>query len=261
MMLGIYLILGIFAGIMSGLFGIGGGVVIVPALASIFSHHQVIPADAAMHLAIGTSLATMVVAASSSMYAHHKRGAVRWRMVLKMTPLLGLGAVVGAMIAHDIPSHYLKIFFGVFLLFIGFRIFFGNQEVKGPAMSSMIFFGMSFLIGLLSSVLGVGGGTLLVPFLLRCHLEMHEATGTSVACGVVVAFIATMSFMVTGLIAGVHLPWSTGYIYWPAFLGVAVAGLLFAPLGAMAAHKLPAVFLKRTFAIFLWVMAVDMLFA
>lgn len=259
-MFGIYLVLGAFAGLMSGLLGIGGGVVVVPALLTIFAHSADIPSGVAMKLAVGTSLATIVVAASSSMLAHHKRGAVRWSFVWRMIPWLGLGSIVGVVIARYLPSTYLKILFSLFLLLISLRLLINKRSTPvGKPVSPLIFCVVSFLIGNLSSILGVGGGVLLVPFLLRCNLEMHEATGTSVACGALVALIATVSFMIAGNWAGLDLPHSTGYIYWPAFWGVAVAGLVFAPLGAMLAHKLSTKILQRVFALFLLIMALDLL--
>ncbi len=260
-MLGIYLVLGAFAGMMSGLFGIGGGVVIIPALATIFLHHTDIPMADIMQMAVGTSLATIVVTSTSSMYAHHKHSAVVWPQVQKMVLWLMLGAVIGAGVAHFLPSRWLKDIFSVFLAVVSLRMFFPGEQKESAAPLALIKVRISSVaIGILSSILGVGGGTLLVPFLLHCQLDMRQATGTSVACGFAVGSVATICFMVTGLFAGLHIPWSTGYIYWPAFLGIAFASLAFAPMGASLAHKLPKKMLQKIFATFLLIMAVDMMF-
>lgn len=260
-MFDIYLVIGAFAGIMAGLFGIGGGVVIIPALATIFIHHVLIPPAYVMQMAVGTSLATVIITATSAMYTHHQHSAVVWPQVKKMIPGLTIGAVIGAVIAHFLASKYLSMIFSVFLVVTGVRMFLNSssQNTTKTFSDSAIKIG-SLIIGVLSSILGVGGGTLLVPFLLRCNLDMYKATGTSVACGLSVSIVATICFMLTGWFSGIHLPWSTGYIYWPAFLGIAVASFLFAPVGAILAHKLPKEMLKRIFAVFLLIMAADMMF-
>lgn len=260
-MFGIYLIIGAFAGIMAGLFGIGGGIIIIPALATIFMHNVMMPSADVMQMAVGTSLATVIITATSAIYAHHKAKAVVWPLALMMVPGLAIGAVVGAIITQYLPSTYLRIIFSIFLAIVSFRMFLKETPINMELAltQSAIRIG-SVIIGMLSSILGVGGGTLLVPFLLRCQLDMHKATGTSVACGLAVATVATICFMVTGWSSGVHMPWATGYIYWPAFFGIAVSSFLFAPLGAALGHRLPTRFLKRIFAIFLLIMSVDMMF-
>lgn len=260
-MLTIYLIIGAFAGIMSGLFGVGGGVVVIPALSNVFTHYTPIPQSYTMQMAVGTSLAIMIFTAMSALYAHHKRKVVRWDMFCDMLPGLIAGSVMGAIIAHFLPSALLKIIFGIFLVFVSFRMIVNKPNDETESRLSLTVIRMSsFVIGVLSSVLGVGGGTLLVPFLLRCQLDMRQATGTSVACGLAVGIVATTCFMFIGLSSIKHAEWSTGYIYWPAFLGVVIASTLLAPLGAALAHTLPKEFLKRVFGLFLLLMACDMLF-
>jgi len=176
-------------------------------------------------------------------------------------PGLIAGAVAGALIAHFLPSTVLQMIFGVFLVFVSVQLIRNKKTASHEKkLSKQIIRLSSFAIGMLSSLLGVGGGTLLVPFLLRCELDMREATGTSVACGLSVGIVATISFMVTGLYSMTPVPWSTGYIYWPAFAGVVVVSVLLAPLGAVLAHRLPKELLKKGFGWFLLAMACDMLF-
>ena len=195
------------------------------------------------------------------MYAHHKRQAVKWDIVRKMVPWLTIGAIVGAIIAYFLPSKFLQVLFSVFLVATSIKLLMPvSSNEKTKIISDRFFQVASLMIGILASILGVAGGTLLVPFLIYCQLDMREATGTSVACGLSIGIVATICFMLTGLFTQMHLPYSTGYIYWPAFLGISVASVLFAPIGASLAHTLPRDFLKRIFAVFLLIMAADMLF-
>jgi len=260
-MLIIYLIIGVFAGIASGLFGVGGGVVVIPALSKTFTYEASIPPFYNMQMTVGTSLAIMIFTAMSALYAHHKRKAVRWDLFRSMLPGLMAGSILGAIITHFLPSADLKIIFGVFLVFVGIRLIRSkpvNHHEKKLSLNVIRL--SSLLIGILSSLLGVGGGTLLVPFLLRCKLDMREATGTSIACGLSIGIVATICFMLAGLSSVRHIAWSTGYIYWPAFAGIVIASVLLAPVGAILAHKLPKELLKKGFGWFLLVMACDMLF-
>lgn len=259
-MLSSYLAIGALAGVTSGLLGIGGGIIIVPALAAIFSQNAAIPAHYAMHLAIGTSLATMIATIASGVYAHHRQGTVRWQLAKSILPGLIAGTVFGALIAAFLPARFLTIFFSIFLIAVSLRMLLKFDEGLGVEISARLRQTVAVIIGFLSSILGAGGGSLMVPFLLRCRLEMREATGTSLACGFVVALIATACFMVSGLLITVKLPETTGYIYWPAFFGVVASSVLFAPVGAVLANKLPKALLQRIFAIFLLVVAADMLF-
>ncbi len=260
-MLTIFLTIGALAGILSGLFGLGGGVVIIPALSYVFLNSTVIPHSESMQMAIGTSLAVIIPTSASALYAHHRRGSVRWDLFRLMLPGLIVGAIIGAIIAHYLPSRYLKMIFAIFLFMVSLHTLFvkPTQLRETPLSFTIIRLG-SLCIGTLASLLGVGGGTLLVPFLLQCQLDMRDATGTSVACGLSIGIVATMSFMLSGLFSVKQAAWSTGYIYWPAFLGIAVASTLLAPLGAALAHKLPRELLKRVFGVFLLLMACDMLF-
>lgn len=257
----IYLIIGAFAGTMAGLLGIGGGVIIIPALAAVFATQPNIPTNYIMQMAIGTSLATVIITAISSMYAHHRHKAIQWSKVKLMIPGLSIGTILGVIIVYSLSSYFLHTLFALFLLLMGLKILFElNRTTKVHVFSQQIFVIGSFIIGFLSSLLGLGGGTLLVPFLMRSNLSIHQAISTSVPCGFVISVVATCGFMLTGWISTVHISWSTGYIYWPAFLGIVISSVLFAPLGATFAHKLPNTVLKRLFGVFLLLMAFDMVF-
>ncbi len=255
----LYLALGAFAGVMAGLLGVGGGLIIVPVLAGIF-HHQQISEALIMHLAIGTSLATIVVTSISSVRAHHQRGAVLWTAVWRLTPGIVIGAWVGAVIAEALPSAVLSKVFAVFVLTIAAQMAFGakpapHRELPGTAGMAMT----GGVIGLVSAIVGIGGGSLTVPFLTWCNIAMRQAVATSAACGVPIALAGALGFIVTGLNATGLPAWSLGYIYSPALIGVAVVSMLTAPLGAKLAHTLPTAILKKVFAIFLVVIGIKML--
>ena len=256
----IYLVIGAFTGALAGLLGLGGGVIVVPALVAVFSHYHLIPTDQLMQMAVGTSLSTLIITFMASLYAHLKHKAVRWDFVKRLLPFIIIGVLVGALIAHHLPSSWLKSMFSIFLLLIAYRLCLPEaNHSKVPVPGKSVVAVMGFIVGLLSSFLGIGGGVILMPFLLRCRLPMRLATGTSAACGLGIGIMATASFMLLGR-AAVDLPLSTGYIYWPAFLGVAVGSIFFAPLGTALAYRLPTELLKRLLAAFLVVVALEMLF-
>jgi uncharacterized membrane protein YfcA len=260
-MLSIYLVVGALAGVMAGLFGIGGGVIVIPALTAIFVH-LAFPDKYIMQMAVGTSLAIMITTSMSALYAHHKKKSVRWGMFRLMLPGLLIGAIIGVIVTNVVPSYFLQALFALFLFTMGIQLGFNHESKQNERVIDVFSVRIvSVCIGALSSLLGVGGGTLLVPFLLRCKMEMPEASGTSVACGLSIGIMATASFMTVGLFTPLPIPWSTGFIYWPAFLGIAFASTLFAPVGAMLAHTLPTRFLKRIFGLFLLLMSCDMLWS
>lgn len=255
----VYLLVGAFAGTIAGLLGVGGGLIIVPVLALLFQRWGF--ADGVvMHLAIGTSLATIVLTAISSMRAHHKRGAVDWSMFRHLTPGIVIGALAGAVIADFMPTKSLRLFFGVFELAVAVQIGFNFMASPHRRLPGSVGMGIAgVIIGALSAVVGIGGGTLTVPFLVWCNTALRNAVATSSATGLPIAVAGAVGFVLTGWNTPGLPPWSTGYLYWPALAGIATASLVFAPLGAWLAHTLPVHTLRRFFAIFLAVLGVRML--
>ena len=254
-----YLTLGLFAGVMAGLLGVGGGLIIVPTLAWIF-HHQQVDDAIVMHLAIGTSLATIVVTSISSVRAHHRRGAVLWPIFWRLTPGIVVGAWLGATIADALPSAVLSKVFAVFVLTVAAQMGFGakpapHRELPGTA--GMLTAGG--VIGAVSAIVGIGGGSLTVPFLTWCNTAIRQAVATSSACGLPIALAGALGFVVTGLNAAGRPDWSLGYIYGPALVGITLTSMLSAPLGAKLAHTLPTEMLKKVFAAFLTLVGVKML--
>lgn len=254
-----YMLLGGFAGVLAGLLGVGGGLIIVPVLAGIFAS-QNFPAQSLMQIAIGSSLATIMVTSLSSLRAHHQRGGVRWPLMLQLTVGIIFGAWLGAAVAHLMPSDALATLFGVFELLVAAQLWFGTSSAAHqqlPARSRNLAAGG--VIGAVSAILGIGGGTLTVPYLTWHNVPMREAVGTSAACGFPIAVSGSIGFIVAGWQVNDLPEWSTGYVYWPAVLMISLISVLAAPLGARLAHSLPQATLKRIFALFLASLGVWML--
>lgn len=246
------LFLGALAGSLAGLLGVGGGVVIVPALVWIFQRHPDIPALSLMQMAIGTSLATIVITSMSSIFAHHRRGAIHWSVVWQLTPGILFGAWLGAAIADALSSETLRMVFAIFILMISVQLAFGAQPTSHRHLPSQLGTTVtSLVIGTVSAIVGIGGGSLTVPFLAWCNIPLRNAVATSAACGFPIALSGTLGFIVMGWNVANLPSESTGYIYWPAFLMIAATSLLFAPLGAKLTHTLPINLLKKFFALFL----------
>ena len=248
--LGLYLAFGCLAGILSGLFGIGGGVVIVPFLVGIFGQRG-FPPDLIMIMAVATSLATIVVTSISAAYAHHRRGAVDWPTVWRLAPGILIGAVLGSVIADDLPTRWFKLIFASFLLYVAVRLLSEsrNETPPAPLTSPWLFRLAGPLIGALSSILGIGGGTLSVPFLVRYGHGPRQAVAISSACGFPIALAGTTTYIALGWMKPGLPEWSTGYVYLPAFAAIILTSIPFAPLGATLAHRWPTRRLKTGLAI------------
>ena len=255
----LYMVLGSGTGILAGMLGVGGGQIIVPGLIYVFYRQGVSP-EILMHVAIGTSLATIAFTSISAIYAHHRRGAVMWDVFAQFTPGILTGALVGAACADFLRSKTLMIIFGVVLIILAFQMMFEFNPKPSrslPSGTSMSVTGAA--IGWVSSLVGVGGGSMTVPFLVWCNQSIQTAVATGAACGFPLALAGTIGFAVAGWQESGQMAWSTGYIYWPACLGIVVTSMLFAPLGATLAHSLPTKAIKRFFSIFLIIAGVRIL--
>lgn len=250
----IYLLAGTFAGLIAGLFGVGGGLIIVPVLVFLFTR-QGFDQEYLVHLAVGTSLATIVFTSISSVYAHHRRGAVVWIVFWQLTPGIVIGALIGAVVADWMPSIVLRRFFAVFEWLVAIQLLLNTQSKPSrrvPGRAGL--FGTGGLIGVVSSIVGIGGGTMTVPFLVWCNVTMQKAVATSSACGLPIAIAGAIGFVFLGWETTGDMTWALGYLYLPAMLGIVAASVIFAPLGARLAHYLPADKLKRLFGIFLLIL-------
>jgi uncharacterized protein len=255
----IYALVGAVAGILAGLLGIGGGLVIVPMLVYVFGLLS-IPHELSMHLALATSMASIMFTSISSFMAHHRRGAVHWLVVRRIAAGILTGTFLGSCIASTLSTGFLKIFFVVFLYFVATQLLL-NKKPKGsrelPGLVGM--FGVGNVIGSVSSFVGIGGGTLSVPFMLWCNIRVHNAIGTSAAIGLPIAIAGTAGYIYGGWNVPDLPQYSLGFVYLPALFGIAAASVLTAPFGVRLAHSLPVDKLKRVFAILLLVVATKML--
>ena len=256
----IYLLLGSAAGLLAGLLGVGGGIVLVPGLLLVFAA-QGIDSPATVHTAIATSLACIVFTALSATRAHHTRGAVDWAIVARMTPGLILGAALGTVLADALSGPVLQRVFGALAMLVALRMLAPSRNPNGrfplPGTGGLTTAGG--VIGSISSLMGIGGGSLTVPFLAVCRVPMVRAVGTSSACGLPLALAGTVGYAITGLDAPATMPGSAGYVLLPAAACIVVASMSFAPLGARLAHRLPAAGLKRCFGVLLFVVSLRLM--
>lgn len=251
---------GALAGTLAGLLGIGGGVIIVPTLALVFEHQGQDPA-VIMHVAFGTSLATIVMTSLSSIRAHQRRGAIQWPIFRAITPGILLGGLIGAIVADFIPGQTLKIAFALFILVVATQMASGlatKPRRTLPPPAGMLAVGS--IIGGISALMGVGGGSMSVPFLTWCNVRVRSAVATSAAIGLPIALAGTAGFVISGWDTPARPELSLGYVNLPAFLGIVVASMATAPLGAWLAHRVPELVLKRIFAVLLTVISLRLLF-
>lgn len=251
----IYLLIGAIAGFTAGLFGVGGGLIIVPILYVVFSQLNYDP-SVIMHMAVGTSLATIIVTSISSVSAHHKRGAVLWPVFRNLAPGLLAGSFLGAGIADAISGQGLQLLIGCFAVWAAFKMFRGagvpvdpNRHLPSAPMQLAAGGG----IGIASAIFGIGGGSLTVPYLNRSGVVMQKAVATSAACGLPIALAGALGFMWFGKQAEVAVPNTIGYVHIYAFIGISVMSFITAKLGAKVAHLLSPAMLKRCFACLLTV--------
>ncbi len=257
-LLTLYLALGALAGLLGGLMGIGGGLVVVPALALWFAAAGY---DAgAMHAAVGTALATIPFTLASALIAHARRGAVDVTLLTGLVPGAALGALVGALLVGRLSSGALAALFGVFLLLVALHMLLGRRPPPArqpPRWPGALAGGA--VIGGIAAPMGVAGGTLTVPWLVWHNVALTRAVGTATAVGIPVALAGVAGFVYSGAGVAERPPQSLGWVHWPAVAAIAPTAMATAPLGAWLAHTLPVVLLKRLFAAVLVVVALRML--
>ncbi|MCB1931178.1 sulfite exporter TauE/SafE family protein [Accumulibacter sp.] len=254
-----YIALGVFTGCFAGMLGIGGGLVMVPTLTMMFAAQAGFPADEVLHLALGTSMATILFTALASLRAHHDHGAVLWKVVAQITPGILLGTVIGTLFAGSVPSRPLALFFMAFVCLVAVQMILDLKPKPSrelPGTPGVV--GVGMVIGALSALVAIGGGSLTVPFLTWCNVRVQHAIGTSAAVGFPIAIGGSLGYIFNGW-GHPGLPeWSLGYVYLPALLWLVPSSMLVAPLGARLAHSLPVATLKRLFAGILILLAAKM---
>lgn len=246
----IYLAIGAIAGFAAGLFGVGGGLIIVPILYVVFMQMSYDPA-VIMHMALGTSLATIMITSISSVMAHQKKGAVLWPVFKNLAPGLVIGSFAGAGIAGLLTGSNLQLIIGVFAIWVAYKMFTTanvqvdeSKPLPSKAMQTLAGGG----IGVASAIFGIGGGSLTVPYLNRNGVVMKKAVATSAACGLPIAIAGALGFMFFGAKAQAHIENAIGFVHIYAFIGISVMSFVTAKFGAKVAHTLSPAMLKKCFA-------------
>ncbi len=257
----VYLILGAVVGFFAGLLGIGGGLVIVPALTFIFIA-QDFPVDRILHLALGTTMASIVFTSASSLRVHHFHGAVNWAIVKQITPGIIIGTLVGATLADTLTSQILRIIFVIFIYTAATQMLLKLAPKQTHQLPGSIgIFTAGGLIGALSSLVAIGGGLLTIPFLTRCNIKLKHAIGTAAAIGFPIAVAGSVGYILNGMTQAHLLPaYSLGYVYLPALAWLAFASMLTAPIGARTTHTTQTALLRKIFIVLLYLLGTKMLF-
>lgn len=254
-----YLLCGICIGFIAGLFGIGGGIIGIPALLILF-HIQGISQDVAMHMAIATSLATVVITSLASAFAHYRTGMIIVPIFKRIILGAVLGCALGILLATHLKSIYLQRIFGIFLLLIAARMFF-QAEIKprDSLPNRKILFTAATFFGAISGLLGLGGGMIMVPYFNWCGIPIRESVATAAACILPVAIVGALGYMLADTHVEAISSFNSGYIYWPAFLGISSTSIFAAPLGARFTHTISTTLLKKAFCLLLVIVGFSML--
>ena len=255
----VYLLMGLFVGFFAGMLGIGGGLILVTLMVFLFSL-QGFPADRIVHIALGTSLTSIVFTSISSLRGHHRHGAVRWDIVKMATPGLVAGTLLGTFVADRIASMYLTIFFVAFVYYAAVRMFVDMKRKPTRTLPGRAGMSVAAIItGIVSSLVGAGGALLSIPLMTMCNVPMRNAVGTSAALGLPIAIAGAAGYVYNGL-GQDHLPPLTlGYVYVPALVGIVIGTFVTVPAGVKAAHTMPVPRLRKIFAVILFLMATRML--
>lgn len=254
-----FLLLGCCVGFMAGLLGVGGGGIMVPVLTTLFLY-QGIPTENVIHLALGTSMAAIIVTSISSLRAHNSKGAVMWHLVKIMSPGIVLGTFLATFLAANASPFYLALFFSAFMAFVSVQMFLSKKPKPSRALagSSGLLLGGS-AIGAVSALVSTGGGSLTVPYLIWQNVDIKKAIGTSAAIGLPISIAGTVGYIINGWSASSVSHHTLGFVYLPAVLLISITSFITAPYGARLAHKLPVAALKKGFAFLLIILSVKML--
>lgn len=257
----VYLALGLVVGFFAGLLGIGGGILVVPALALLFGLQHFDP-DHVMHLALGTSLASILFTGVHSTRSHHHLGNVRWAVWRACAAGAFAGTLGGAALAQRLPTHGLSLLFSAFTCYCALQLLLDHhprptRHLPGP-------FGLgvaSLVVGTLCSLVGAGGGIIAVPMFVACNMPLRQAIGTSAALAIPIALGGSAGYLAHGLGAGSLPVGAVGYVYLPALVGIVAGTLITVPLGARACSHLPVTRLRHIFAGLLLLVAARMAFS
>ena len=255
----IFFALGAVVGFMAGLLGIGGGGIMVPVLTTVFLW-QGVAADKVVHLALGTSMASIIITSLSSMRAHHAKHAVLLQVVKNMSPGVVVGAFAGTFLAAYLSTIVLAVFFALFMAYVALQMYIDKQPQPSRTLPSIL--GLSATsagIGVVSALVAIGGGSLTVPFLVWSNISIKIAIGTSAAVGFPIAVAGAVGYFINGWSVAAAQEYTLGFVYIPAVIAISVLSYFTAPLGAGVAHRLPVARLKKIFALVLVALSMNML--
>lgn len=255
----LFLALGAFVGLMAGLLGIGGGGILVPVFTSIFMYMG-FPMDKVVHMALGTSMACIMVTSYSSMRVHHQNGGVIWSVVKVMAPAIILGTFLATFLAAQLSSKALAIFFSIFMAYVASQMFRSKPLQSGSAHAGKLeLSSVAALIGAISALVSIGGGSLSVPYLTWRNFDIRKAIGTSATLGFPIAVTGTAGYVINGIGSEAGAVHAVGFVYWPAVLLVVLPSYFTAKIGAGLTQKLPLKTLKRIFGVLLLLLSIKML--
>lgn len=259
-MLALILAIGGFAGVIAGLLGVGGGIILVPAFYFAFEGLGYGP-DGLMQICLATSLATIAVTSLRSLLAHDKRGAVDWAILRGWGPGIGVGALLGVLAASGLRGEVLMVIFGILGLIVGLYLAFGRENWRlGPEMPKGVARAVvSPVVGFLSVMMGIGGGSFGVPLMSLYGVTIHRAVGTAAGFGILIALPSVIAFLLLPGTSANRPPFTVGQVNMVAFVVVVAMTLITTPLGVRMAHAMDPKPLKRAFAVFIMVMALNML--
>ena len=253
------LAVGALSGLLGGMLGIGGGIIIVPALIILLETLSAMPRELVTVVAVGTSLACITFTSASAAWQQYRAGKVRWDIFRRLVPFFVCGSFAAGFLAPQLPGALLRALIGGFLFIVALIMFADwkpHPDRNLPGVSGSIVVGTSG--GLVAGMAGIAGGNVIVPTLVFFNVPIHNATATSSAMGVLIALAGAVSYAASGSVD--HSVGLLGHIHWPSWLAVASAAIITAPLGVKLAHRVPAATLKRFFAAFLSIVAVRMLY-
>lgn len=254
-----YMMMGGLVGLLGGMLGIGGGSLIVPGLVFLL-RRQGVPLGLAMKIAVATSLASILFTSLRAMYAQEKRRAIDWHLVSILGVPVLLGSLVSGSLAAYLPGTILKGVFGAFLAIVGVQLLAAWHPISRWQLPGRLgLFAAGAGIGALSAMLGIGGGSLTVPYLTACQIDMRRAIAISTTLGVPIALFGAIGFVSSGWQRTGLPPDTLGYLYLPALLGLTPVAVLVAPLGVHWAHRLPVGTLRRIFGVLLLAVSAQMI--
>jgi uncharacterized membrane protein YfcA len=256
-----YILIGLLAGFLAGLLGIGGGTILVPGLLAIFSHAH-IPGQLQMHMAISTALTSIIFTSLIAVYHQQRSFSINWLLFRQLVPGMIVGIVMGASLTLLLSTQTLKLLFSLFLFLVAFKLLFHKSQVikkEVVVLTNLKKWLIGFFIGITSGMLGLSGGAIAVPVFLRLGLSTHHAIATSSACVLLLAIMGAIVFTLTGLHANNLPSGSVGFVYWPAVLGISIGSVLVVPLGTRLAKRTSGNILRRFFALFLFVLGISLL--